>query len=144
MTLDDAIKHAEDVAFYKENFENLQRNCNFCWFGRDIMGWIETCRHPDNVPIGSSWGDCTKEKCPYYQECIECASEHRQLAEWLRELKALKDFANFVAENVMEEDFKENSDFYAEVFCRKLHKMGFIEAEDDKWIFDKEEVNADE
>ena len=91
MTLDEAIKHAEDVAFYKEDFANLQKDCNFCWFGRDIMGWIETCRHPDNVPKGSSWGDCTKEKCPYYQECIECEKEHRQLAEWLRELKAYKE-----------------------------------------------------
>jgi hypothetical protein len=25
-------------------------------------------------------------------DCMECASEHRQLAEWLRELKAYKDF----------------------------------------------------
>jgi hypothetical protein len=74
--------------------------------------------------------------------CKECASEHRQLANWLRELKALKDFANFVAESVLEEDFEENNDFYAEVFCRKLHKMGLLEATDDKWILN-EEVNAD-
>ena len=60
---------------------------------------------------------------------------YRQLAEWLRELKALRDFANFVAESVTEEEFEENSGFYAEVYCRKLHKMGFIEATDDKWIF---------
>lgn len=70
----------------------------------------------------------------------ECANEHRQLAEWLRELKALKDFANFVAESVMDEEFEENSGFYAEVYCRKLYKMGFIESEDDKWILNKEEV----
>ena len=69
----------------------------------------------------------------------ECANEHRQLAKWLRELKALKDFANFVAESVLEEDFEESSDFYAEVYCRKLHKMGFIEAEDNRWIFNNEE-----
>ena len=75
----------------------------------------------------------------------ECANNRRQLAEWLRELKELRDFANFVAESVMEEDFKENSDFYAEVFCRKLHKIGFIQAEDNKWIFNNEGVkpNAD-
>lgn len=70
----------------------------------------------------------------------ECAKEHRQFAEWLRELKALKDFANFVAESVMDEEFEENSGFYAEVYCRKLYKMGFIEFEDDKWILNKEEV----
>lgn len=72
------------------------------------------------------------------KECMS-VEEHRQLAEWLRELKALKDFANFVAESVTEEEFEENSGFYAEVYCRKLHKMGFIEASDDKWIFNKRE-----
>ena len=70
------------------------------------------------------------------QGCLD----FKQLAEWLRELKALKDFANFVAESVMDEEFEENSGFYAEVYCRKLYKMGFIEAEDNKWIFNKEEV----
>lgn len=65
---------------------------------------------------------------------------HSQIAEWLRELKALKDFANFVAESVTEEEFEENSDFYAEVYCRKLHKMGLVEISDDKWILNNEEV----
>lgn len=27
-----------------------------------------------------------------WDSCIECAKEHRQLAEWLKELKAYKDF----------------------------------------------------
>ena len=75
--------------------------------------------------------------------CYECAKEHRQLAEWLRKLKALKDFANFVAENVMEDDFEENGSFYAEVFGRRLNKLGVIRSENNKWVYD-EEVNADE
>ena len=70
----------------------------------------------------------------------ECANEHRQLAEWLKELKALKDFAKFVAESVLSEDFEENSDFYAEVLCRKLTKLGKLKVVDNKYM----EVNADE
>ena len=45
MTLDEAIKHCEEVAEEQEE-----------------------------------------------KECLECAAEHRQLAEWLKELKAYKDF----------------------------------------------------
>ena len=70
----------------------------------------------------------------------ECANEHRQLAEWLKELKALKDFAKFVAESVLSEDFEENSDFYAEVLCRKLTKLGKLKVVDNKYM----EVNADD
>jgi len=77
-------------------------------------------------------------------KCIDYAKECRQIAKWLKALKALRDFANFVAESVMDEEFEENSGFYAEVYCRKLHKMGFIEAEGDKWIFNTDEVNVDE
>lgn len=103
MTIDEVIKHCEEMAEYKEN----------------SAIWVYNK--------------------PNYEECMKSASDHRQLVEWLRELEALKDFANFVAESVTEEEFEENSGFYAEVFCRKLHKMGFIEATGDKWIFNKEE-----
>ena len=106
MTLDEAIKHAEEVA--EENEKNAKSINNI-----------------------------------YKKSCLECADEHRQLAEWLMELNKLRDFANFVAESVMSEDFDENSDFYAEAFCRKLYKMGFIEISDDKWILNNEEVNTD-
>lgn len=57
MTLDEAIKHAEEVA------ETIEKR------GYYII--------PKNIE--------------------ECATEHRQLAEWLKELKMLKEF--------MEEDF---------------------------------------
>lgn len=99
MTLDEAIKHCEDVA---------EKNTKYNFYGG-------------------------------YESYDECAKEHRQFAGWLKELEALKDFANFVAESVTEEEFEENSGFYAEVFCRKLHKMGFIEATAEKWIFNKRE-----
>lgn len=53
MTLDEAIKHCEEVA--EENEKNAKSINNI-----------------------------------YKKSCLECASEHRQLAEWLRELKEVK------------------------------------------------------
>lgn len=56
MTLDEAIKHAEEVVV-----ENLEKTK-----GRNAS---------DPIAIN----------------CFECAEEHRQLAEWLKELKQLRD-----------------------------------------------------
>ena len=165
MTIEEAIKHCEEVA------EELEEEA--------VKGCCDDTEIMDN--------------------CLECAKEHRQLAEWLRELKIhreihdvllqfmvdsdldiccdelmndekekliceencenktkncwvrwaklkarelneLRDFANFVAESVMEEDFEENSNFYAEVLCRKLTKLGKLKVVDNKYM----EVNADE
>ena len=69
--------------------------------------------------------------------------EPRQLAEWLRELKELRKFTHFVATHVMADDFEDNGDFYAEVFCRRLNKLNVIRHEDNKWVYD-EEVKADD
>ena len=62
MSLDDAIKHAEEVAdreekkiVPKEDYQN--------------MPWIDESN----------------------SSCLKCSQEHRQLAEWLRELKAYKE-----------------------------------------------------
>ncbi len=56
MTIDEAIKHCEEVA------EKQERASSF-------------------------WQKGGKT----YKNCLECAKEHRQLATWLRELKAYKD-----------------------------------------------------
>lgn len=61
MTLDEAIRHAEEVA--KENEEWYMENPS-------ILGYQEK-----------------------FYDCKECADEHRQLAEWLKELKRLKEAA---------------------------------------------------
>lgn len=70
MTLDDAIIHAEEIAFEnetkaKEYREDQERKCAI-------------------IPFATM--DFTKE-----YSCINCAKEHRQLAEWLRELKRYKE-----------------------------------------------------
>ena len=46
-----------------------------------------------------TFGD--KDDCNMKDDCLECASEHRQLAEWLRELKkwrALRDSINMLCD----------------------------------------------
>lgn len=67
-------------------------------------------------------------------------AEHQQLAEWLRELKAYREFADWLVKAVLEDDWGESADFYAEVLCRKLTKLGHLKVEDGKYM----EVNADE
>ena len=57
MTIDEAIKHCEEVAEEKEI----------------------------DATVYHKAGDYEKSK-----ECIWCASEHRQLAEWLKELREYK------------------------------------------------------
>ena len=69
MTLDEAIKHAEEVA------EDKERNA----------GWFYD-----------------KESANYKKKCNECAAEHRQLAEWLKELQAHRE-AWTVVVNAMKE-----------------------------------------
>ena len=61
MTLDEAIKHCEEVA------EENEKECKL-WEG----GVTEAFKQKE-------------------EKLRKCASEHRQLAEWLRELKAYKD-----------------------------------------------------
>jgi hypothetical protein len=71
--------------------------------------------------------------------CDECAEEHRQLAEWLRELQAYREFADWLVQAILSEDWEESADFYAEVLCRKLTKLGKLKVENNKYM----EVNAD-
>ena len=60
MTLDEAIKHAEEVANEKERLGAMGRG------------------NPDKF-------------APSPEQCFKCAEEHRQLAEWLKELKAFRE-----------------------------------------------------
>ena len=65
MTIDEAIAHEREVA-------EIQRKDN------------------DNCEYKAEYG-C--KGCAYYysKPCIECAEESEQIAEWLEELKAIKD-----------------------------------------------------
>lgn len=70
MTLDEAIKHCEEKA--KELRVEAEE-------ARDIGEYTSSPKHPYNVPV---------------KNCLECAEEHEQLAEWLKELKARREAEN--------------------------------------------------
>lgn len=69
MTLDEAIK------YYEEMTEENEKEFRLCPYPSQECNGSQDCRCLEN---GSGKG------------CLKCASEHRQLAEWLRELKAYK------------------------------------------------------
>jgi thiamine pyrophosphate-dependent acetolactate synthase large subunit-like protein len=63
LSLDEAIKHCEEVAEAEERNAKLHQR-------------------PDRGIKGSG---------KRYLSCLECASEHRQLAEWLKKLQAYEE-----------------------------------------------------
>lgn len=92
MTLDEAITHAREVA-------EKQRKDN------------------DNCEYKAEYG--CKGCADYYSKpCIECAEEHEQLAEWLEELKALRNGLNIKCDSLNEA-------------LEKGKKMGYNKAIDD-------------
>ena len=121
MTLDEAIKHCEEVAEQKK----------------------ESIAEYEQNPIHY-------EKEIRY--CKECASEHRQLAEWLRELKWYREdtrFADLYERICIKRD--EDRDYFARTkdqtyITRIAEKEMFIHMMQNM-MFDRygvEEVNADE
>ena len=76
MTIDEAIAHARKVA-------EMHRKDN------------DICKYK------SQYG-CKGCADYYSKSCIECAEEHEQLAEWLEELKALKNGLNIKCDNLNE------------------------------------------
>lgn len=106
-SLEEAIKHCEEVAEEKYNEAQESIMCN---------------------------------RFQYADDCRDCAKEHRQLAEWLRELNKYREFADWLVKAVLEDDWEESADFYAEVLCRKLTKLGKLKVVDNEYM----EVNADE
>jgi biotin-(acetyl-CoA carboxylase) ligase len=63
MTLDEAIKHSEEVAEEKEK---------------------------------QAWESQLQEEYEKIKPCKKCAEEHRQLAEWLKELKQLREQTKWI------------------------------------------------
>lgn len=66
MTIDEAIKHCREVAEKKEKLANTYESFQDC---------------------GNSKSSLTSGR----EKCLKCAEEHKQLARWLEELKALKE-----------------------------------------------------
>ena len=70
MTLDEDIKHCEEVAEKKE------------YIAESVEGFDEYTR----------------------EECLECATEHRQRAEWLRELQVHREIHNVLLQLLVDFD----------------------------------------
>jgi len=68
MTIDEAIQHCEEVA---HNNDITMRRCD------DASGYTRSGREEIR----------TSEA----KKCEQCAADHRQLVEWLKELKQLRD-----------------------------------------------------
>ena len=107
MILDEAIKHAEEKA--------------------------EELRERSDVLSETS----TTSKGKEISDCLECAEEHEQLAEWLKELQDLRAFAKWVRGEVLDNYFEESSGAFAEIACRKLTKLGYTEVDGD--VYKKKE-----
>ena len=92
MTIDEAISHALEVAEQNETSAITYKNCKE----------IKT----------NMYEKLTAEKAE--NDCRECAADHRQLAEWLTELKEAKRLLKLAVE-----DFKEiNSDILTCKYCK--------------------------
>ena len=75
MTIDEAIKHSEDVA---ERYEKME--------------------------------DSHDEKLK--EECLQCATDHRQLAEWLTELKEAKRLLRLAIEDINAAEACDTCEYY--------------------------------
>jgi len=116
MEIDEAIKHCEEVA--TKNEETIAYYT--------IQGdkeWLDECE----------------------KDCLECASEHRQLAEWLRELKKYRIAHYKLRDMDYEYDFNsmfgENPMYYGE---KVWDLFSDIDASVEYEVMGYEEVNADE
>lgn len=109
MTLDEAIEHCEEKA------EELERSAKLH-------------QRPDRGIKGSG---------KRYLSCIKCASEHRQLAEWLRELKAYRIATYKLSRMPYEDGFKYDADEVWDLF----YKLWTAEVELE--VMQYAEVNAD-
>lgn len=100
-SLDEAIKHCEEVAEDRDETANLTPT--------EYEDYINSCR--------------------------ECAEEHRQMAEWLRELKAYRNIRRILSQNRVVTEMgrdRHGRDIYGEVVMWDDIKRAF------------EEVNVDD
>lgn len=73
--------------------------------------------------LGASVANIIKDALP---QMIEISKD-----EWI-------EFADYVARNVVNEDFSEDVDIYAEVLCRKLVKLGLVKLDGDTYKYCEE------
>lgn len=71
------MKFYIDIAGEKSpnvSFDKFQSKCKYMKYGADFCcstNYYETCRHPDKIPQGHSWGVCDEFHCPYYPKRVK-------------------------------------------------------------------------
>ena len=121
MTLDEAIKHAEEVAVEQDKL---------CKRYDDASGYSRS--HNESIRVADAkW-------------CERCAKEHRQLAEWLKELKQLRKQTNWIS---VSERLPEENGFYlatcdGEICGENEPFTGLAEYENGKWVDDEEDYQC--
>ena len=51
------------------NFKTFQSNCKYAEYGlkqNTVRDFELTCRKPDRIPQGCSWGICDEMHCPHF------------------------------------------------------------------------------
>ena len=104
MTLEEAIKHYEKLAEAGE---------------RDAQRWVtDGWQSSFKSLTPEREAQYLSERKRLYNQCLKCAKEHRQLAEWLKELKVVRESwleltstVVEVAENTENEDIGEFANF---------------------------------
>lgn len=89
MTLDEAIKHCEEVAWQNEEDAIVYSNCKKYKKNLYEIGLAENAE----------------------KKCCKCAEEHRQLAEWLKELKDYRKTWDEIKKQIKEESNFAYADF---------------------------------
>ena len=52
-------------------------------------------------------------------------------------------FAQWVADEIFDEDWENNKDAFAEIACRKLEKLGLVRQEGNEWIKENSDAEHD-
>ena len=106
-----------------------------------IKHWEEMAEKSELAAI--SFGD--RDDCNMKEYCLECASDHRQLANWLRELKKYRIAHWKLRDMDYEYDFNsmfgDNPMYYGE---KVWDLFGDMDASVEYEVMGYEEVNADE
>lgn len=108
MTLEEAIKHCEEVAEAEE---------------QKYKDWRGDYPHLKKI-----------------DSCLECANEHRQLAQWLRELKELREQTRWIP--VSERLPQDGTEVFVYLFDRPSPYIAWLE--DTHWYTEDFEVERDD
>ena len=100
MTIDEAIKRYEEEAEEQEQMAEKWVN----------DGWQKCYINLTSEKEEKIW----KERRERKTKCLKCATEHRQLAEWLRELKEFKKLSTYGREYRCKDCEYEDAEYFCD------------------------------